>query len=169
MPRNDFLVCGNTEQADQKVRQTYQIDRKYRILLYAPTYRSNGKNQMPDFTGLRKVLEENGEKWYVLYRAHRYSEDDSAGLDPECSADVTDYPDMQELIMISDIGMTDYSSWAYDFVLTRRPLFFYASDLDEYNNERGLYYPLESTPFPVAENNEMQLNNVRQFDDAAYH
>ena len=95
MPRNDFLVCGNTEQADQKVRQTYQIDRKYRILLYAPTYRSNGKNQMPDFTGLRKVLEENGEKWYVLYRAHRYSEDDSAGLDPECSADVTDYPDMQ--------------------------------------------------------------------------
>ena len=97
MPRNDFLVCGNTEQADQKVRQTYQIDRKYRILLYAPTYRSNGKNQMPDFTGLRKVLEENGEKWYVLYRAHRYSEDDSAGLDPECSADVTDYPDMQEL------------------------------------------------------------------------
>ena len=71
--------------------------------------------------------------------------------------------------MISDIGMTDYSSWAYDFVLTRRPLFIYASDLDEYNNERGLYYPLESTPFPVAENNEMLLNNVRQFDDVAYH
>lgn len=43
------------------------------------------------------------EKWYVLYRAHRYSEDDSAGLDPECSADVTDYPDMQELLAAADI------------------------------------------------------------------
>ena len=137
MPRNDFLVCRNTEQADQKVRQTYQIDRKYRILLYAPTYRSNGKNQMPDFTGLEKYLKKNGEKWYVLYRAHRYSEDDSAGLDPECSADVTDYPDMQELLAAADMLITDYSSCIWDYSFLYRPCFLYTPDLREYLAKTG--------------------------------
>ena len=147
MPRNDFLVCGNTEQADQKVRQTYQIDRKYRILLYAPTYRSNGKNQMPDFTGVRKVLEENGEKWYVLYRAHRYSEDDSAGLDPECSADVTDYPDMQELLAAADMLITDYSSCIWDYSFLYRPCFLYTPDLREYLAKTGFYVDIMSGRF----------------------
>ena len=165
MPRNDFLVCGNTEQADQKVRQTYQIDRKYRILLYAPTYRSNGKNQMPDFTGLRKVLEENGEKWYVLYRAHRYSEDDSAGLDPECSADVTDYPDMQELLAAADMLITDYSSCIWDYSFLYRPCFLYTPDLREYLAKTGFYVDIHEWPFPICENMEDLEKQIRSFDE----
>ena len=165
MPRNDFLVCGNTEQADQKVRQTYQIDRKYRILLYAPTYRSNGKNQMPDFTGLRKVLEENGEKWYVLYRAHRYSEDDSAGLDPECSADVTDYPDMQELLAAADMLITDYSSCIWDYSFLYRPCFLYTPDLREYLAKTGFYVDIHEWPFPICENMEDLEKQIRSFNE----
>ena len=165
MPRNDFLVCGNTEQADQKVRQTYQIDRKYRILLYAPTYRSNGKNQMPDFTELRKVLEENGEKWYVLYRAHRYSEDDSAGLDPECSADVTDYPDMQELLAAADMLITDYSSCIWDYSFLYRPCFLYTPDLREYLAKTGFYVDIHEWPFPICENMEDLEKQIRSFDE----
>ena len=87
---------------------------------------------MPDFTGLRKVLEENGEKWYVLYRAHRYSEDDSAGLDPECSADVTDYPDMQELLAATDMLITDYSSCIWDYS------FFIPTMLSVYTGSAGI-------------------------------
>ena len=48
--------------------------------MHRPTGR-DGENHMPDFTGLRKILEKNDEKWYVLYRAHRYSEDDASALE----------------------------------------------------------------------------------------
>ena len=70
--------------------------------------------------------------------------------------------------MIADAGMTDYSSWAYDFVLTRRPMFIFATDLAQYNTERGLYYPLESTPFPVSQSSDELLEHVRAFNDDVY-
>ena len=82
--------------------------------------------------------------------------------------DVTDYTDIQELMLISDIAITDYSSWIYDFVLTRRPGFLYATDVERYNNITGLCYLLEETPFPVCYNNEMLLDHIRNFDQEDY-
>ena len=82
--------------------------------------------------------------------------------------DVTGYPDMQELMTIADIAITDYSSWIYDFVLQRRPGFIFATDIELYNNERGFCYPLETTPFAIATNNEQLMQNVLAFDQDAY-
>ena len=81
---------------------------------------------------------------------------------------VTNYPDIQELMMISDIAITDYSSWIYDFVLSKKPGFIYASDIELYNDERGFYYPLERTPFPIATNNEELIKNILNFDNNEY-
>ena len=64
--------------------------------------------------------------------------------------------------------ITDYSSCLFDFVLTRRPGFIFATDVDEYNQERGFYYPLESTPFPIATNNAELMQNVKHFNDESY-
>lgn len=75
---------------------------------------------------------------------------------------------MQELLAITDVAITDYSSWIYDFVLLRKPGFIFATDIEEYNNERGFYYPLESTPFPVATNNIQLVENIRRFDNVKY-
>ena len=82
--------------------------------------------------------------------------------------DVTDYADMQELISMADIAITDYSSWIYDFVLQRRPGFIFATDIDLYNNERGFCYPLEQTPFAIATNNAQLLQNIRDFNQPVY-
>lgn len=173
--RNDCLFQPEKCAALRKnIAERYGFDPEEKIFLYAPTFRDSGYQEYKnlDFKALTQALHERfGGKWRIFLRMHFHDRGKKVTINPgdDYLTNVTAYPDMQQLIMISDIGMTDYSSWAYDFVLTRRPLFIYASDLDEYNNERGLYYPLESTPFPVAENNEMLLNNVRQFDDVAYH
>ena len=82
--------------------------------------------------------------------------------------DTTLYSDMQELLAISDIVITNYSSCIYDFMLTYRPAFIYASDVQKYDNNRGFYYPLTSTPFPVAENNDIMIKNIEQFDYEKY-
>ena len=82
--------------------------------------------------------------------------------------DVTGHADMQELISMADIAITDYSSWIYDFVLQRRPGFIFATDIELYNNERGFCYPLEQTPFAIATNNEQLIENILAFDEKEY-
>lgn len=82
---------------------------------------------------------------------------------------VTQYLDMQELIAVTDVAITDYSSWIYDFVLLRRPGFIYATDIEQYNSvDRGFYYPLEETPFPIATDNHQLENNILAFDEDKY-
>ena len=82
--------------------------------------------------------------------------------------DATNYSDIQELMVSADAIVTDYSSCIYDFMLSRKPGFIYATDVEKYNNGRGLYYPLTSTPFPVASNNDEMVKNIEQFDYDTY-
>ena len=71
-------------------------------------------------------------------------------------------------MVVADAFITDYSSCIYDYVLTRRPGFIYATDISQYNNERGFYYPLEQTPFPISTNNKELLKNIENFDENLY-
>ena len=66
------------------------------------------------------------------------------------------------------MAMTDYSSCIFDFMLSRKPAFIFATDIENYNTERGFYYPLESTPFPVATDNIELIENIRNFDYEKY-
>ena len=75
---------------------------------------------------------------------------------------------MQELLCISDVGLSDYSSWLCDFALTKKPAFIYATDFDIYGHDRGFYYPLETTPFPIAKNNRELNESIRNFDREKY-
>lgn len=82
--------------------------------------------------------------------------------------EATDVLDMQELIALTDVAITDYSSWIYDFMLMRKPGFIYAVDLEKYNTERGFYYPIETTPFAISTNNDELVDSILSFDDEAY-
>ena len=82
--------------------------------------------------------------------------------------DGTYYSDIQELIASSDIMITDYSSCIFDFLLTKRPAFIFATDVEEFNNERGFYYPLEKTPFLIAKNNDELVYNILAFNNEVY-
>ncbi len=173
-PRNDYLFYPERmAETREKIMRLYGLTGEEKVLLYAPTFRINGHQDCYDidFAGLTEALEKRfGGAWVIFLRLHFHDRKRrlAKGFFPENVITVTDYPDMQDMLMTADAGITDYSSWAYDYVLTRRPLFIFATDLEEYNNERGLYFPLESTPFPVADCNEELLRNVRQFDDARY-
>ena len=81
---------------------------------------------------------------------------------------VSNYLDIQELLLISDAGISDYSSWVFDYMLTRKPIFVFASDYEKYKNERGFYYPLSSTPFPISQNDDEFEKNILAFDNEKY-
>ena len=69
---------------------------------------------------------------------------------------------------LADILITDYSSVFYDFASAKKPILFYAYDLDEYINEtRGLYVGMDTLPGPILQDNESLVNaieNIEQYD-----
>jgi len=170
--RNDCLFHEDEIlAARRKVSEAFALEPSDKILLYAPTFRESKRLDVYDIDFERLALSLGrafGGTWKILFRLHFHNRKSHMADLPDCVLPATSYPDMQELMMASDAGITDYSSWAYDYILLRRPLFIYAADRDEYDHERGLYFTLESTPFPIAENNEELNKNVLRFQDDLY-
>lgn len=164
MPRNDSLVKGETDRQAGKVRAVYGIPEDAGILLYAPTYRTGSGNLMPDMERLRKVLEKKGKKWYVLYRAHRYSKSAQELADVRVK-DVSMYADMQELLCAADMLITDYSSCIWDYSFLYRPCFLYTPDLKEYLEKTGFYVDIHEWPFPICENQESLEEAILRYDE----
>ena len=145
-----------------------------KLALYAPTFRDDHNFAVYDLQADRilDALEKRfGGEWRLLLRYHDNDKKTESGLNNVKSGrviDVTSLPDIQELLSFVDAGITDYSSWIYDFILGGKPGFIYARDIELYNNERGFYFTLEESPFPVAKNNDEMEENILKFDDARY-
>lgn len=171
--RNDILL-QTTQHPEilEKVRTYFELDENTKCVLYAPTFRDDGTISCYDinFEQLKYAMEEKfGGNWCVFVRMHHKNKKVKLSNEwNEWLKDASSYPDMQELLVAVDVGITDYSSWAYDYVITKKPLFIYATDIEKYNGTRGFYYSLETTPFPICRNNEELQENVANFDNEAY-
>ena len=173
-PRNDLLQhFDEAFVRDQKERLGIPGDKK--VILYAPTFRDARNLDCYDLDYNRVIAAAEarfGGKWKIINRYHFKVAKKLAGVkaiknNPNILSG-NSYDDIQELMAVCDIGITDYSSWICDFVLTGRPGFIYANDLQAYDKERGFYYPLDSTPFPIAENNDQLESNILDFDADKY-
>lgn len=174
--RNDILFADEETKQEiaQKVRNFFELPEGTKMALYAPTFRDGDAAEFynMDYSRVVDALEETfGGKWVLLNRFHfktKSAKKKAVIAEDERIYPATAYPDMQELMLGVDLGITDYSSWICDFVLTGKPGFIYASDLSEYDQERGFYYPLTDTPFMIAEDNDQMEENIRAFDMEVY-
>lgn len=181
-PRCDVLF-DQREERYRQMRSEYGLPEDIRILLYAPTFRGGSQNKdrtvnaeetTVDFTGTVRALEERfGGTWCVFLRLHPQlsakKEKLRTGQTSERLIDVSERPDMNEIIAASDAFLTDYSSAIFEANLIGIPGFIYADDLQEYIAERGdLFFDMYELPFPVALNNEELLGNIRGFDEERY-
>lgn len=179
-PRCDILVNGRDE-SRRKVRNAYKLSWDTKILIYAPTFRGGSQatdrtvetgDNFPDYQRLVKALEERfGGKWHIFLRLHpqlvaRNLDSDMTG---EKLTDVSRVDDMYELLAGCDSFMTDYSSAAFDAAVMRIPIFLYADDYEEYEQERGkLLWDLRELPFPLAVTNDELAEQIREFDEKLY-
>ena len=176
--RNDILFADEETlaQIKQKVFDFYGIPEGTKVALYAPTFRNSDDADAYDLEHTRfldALQQRFGGQWVLLNRYHMKTKKAKKQFGKVQTTDerlisATDYPDIQELMVASDVGITDYSSWICDFMLTGRPGFLYTPDLKEYDQERGFYYPLDETPFPIAETNDELEAKVLAFDQEAY-
>lgn len=178
-PKNDMLVKNNPEEG-QRARRDLGIPMGNKVMLYAPTWRLRfAEGQHIDMTVYdldikrqKKALTEKfGGEWTMLIRFHPSLRLYAEGYQEENPdvMDVTDYQDMQRLLMATDVMVSDYSSCIFDAALRRIPCFTFATDFEQYKNEeRGVYYEMEELPFPYAKNNGEMEQNVRTFDMEGY-
>ena len=107
-----------------------------------------------------EILQNKGGKWIVLIRAHVVSAGIKIDTENGKIIDVTKYPDMAELLPITDMLITDYSSCAGDFILTGKATILATFDLKEYGYYcRELQYDLKDAGFIVAEN-QFELERI---------
>lgn len=157
MPRNDKLVYPNDKESNT-IRQKLGIKDDCKILLYAPTFRDNNfKNKQDvnvDLIRLKDILEADGTKWKILVRAHSASS--GFNINNKEYIDVTYYPDMADLLLVSDILITDYSSCSGDFILKDNLVVLAMFDYDSYVNDcRTLAFVPSEVGYFVAYNQEM--------------
>ena len=151
------------------VRRRYGIPDGKRVILYAPTFRGDRVGRaradgMADLGQLRDALEPDH---ILLVRLHPFIRRglDLSGLGG-FAIDVSGHPEMNDLLGVADVLVTDYSSVIYEYALLGRPMIFFASDLDAYERERGFYFDYRSgVPGPVVETTPDLVEALRRRDD----
>lgn len=171
-PRNDMFY-HDTKERQQEIRKKLNIPEGYRIVLYAPTFRDNNTTSAYNLD-MHRVLaaleRKTGDKWMFFVTLHpNFFWFKKPVYDfGERIWNMSDYTDIHEMMLIVDVAITDYSSVALDFSNTRRPVFLYASDLDEYKRMRGLKEMYFKYPFPLSKTNDEQEAAILNFDNDNY-
>lgn len=148
LPRNDVLAAAG-ERETHEMRKKLGIRKDQMVILYAPTFRdyqldaqSRCTLEIPiDYAYWQETL---GENFVFLMRAH-YEVAKHTKL-PEDSRwrDYSNYPTLNDLMIASDVLISDYSSILFDYSILNRPMFCYTYDFDEYNEKRGLYFDVRN-------------------------
>ncbi|MEP7091037.1 MAG: CDP-glycerol glycerophosphotransferase family protein [Nocardioidaceae bacterium] len=177
-PRNDLLLGPGAPAVRAAVRAELGIEDDEVVVLYAPTWRDDEKYRddaidVPlhlHLGALVERLDTDGRRHRVLARTHNLM---SGRLHAEIAPgvlDVTDYRDVRELYLAADVLVTDYSSVMFDYVLTGKPIVFYAYDLDRFRDEiRGFYFDLlPQAPGPVVLTEDELIEALMKLDTAPY-
>ncbi len=174
--RNDILLNGDMvycENMNKKICEKFNIPLGRKLCMYAPTFRDD-KDLSPytiNFARLKVALSDKfGGEWVILVRFHlRVKELLSDNEFPQDVYNVSEYHDIQELLCIIDVGITDYSSWICEYMLTRKPGFLFATDTEQYEiKDREFLLPLTELPFPFSANEDELITNISLFDEKEY-
>lgn len=171
-PRNDLFFTTDLN-IKKKITDKYNIPENNRIILYAPTFRQNYNLECYniDYIKLEETLQSRfGGEWSIFVRLHPHLTQFSQQLlFGKPTVDVTDYDDIQELLFVSDVLISDYSSLIFDYSLTQKPCFLYVPDLNQYmEKERALYFDIKTLPFIKALSNNELMYEILNFDENKY-
>lgn len=154
--------------AYDKIHRLMPASRDKKVILYAPTYRGRVvKAYSPEEMDLQKMHQELGEDYVIVFKHHPFVKNrpQVPGNLKEFAADMTEDMTIEELLMVSDICISDYSSLIFEFSLFERPMIFFAYDLEDYFDWRGFYYPFdEMTPGPTCRTTEEMIDYIQNLD-----
>lgn len=166
-PRNDALF-HYTEEDVVSIRKKLGIPAGQKVILYTPTWRDTdyrpdgGYNYRASFdlTRLKALLPKD---CVLLFRAHHQIGLANVITSTSDIIDVTDVDDINELYIISDLMVTDYSSTMFDFSVLKRPMVFHMYDREEYEHDiRGFYFDINELPGPITRTEEELADAIQK-------
>lgn len=150
-PRNDVLI-DQPAAVVKKAQMALGIASTKRVILFAPTFRDWDPNSfqkvLDEVQLLSKQIDEHS---VIVLRLHYLLSDKISQFElPTNIVNASSYQDIQELYLLADLLITDYSSVMFDYALLKRPIVLYCYDLEEYTTRRGMYFDFaEKAPGPV--------------------
>lgn len=172
-PANDILYTENNKESIDKIKDKLNIPKNKKIILYAPTWRDDnfykkGHYRMNIELDLDKMQKELGNEYIILLRMH-YLITNNINIE-KYKGFVYDYSqgyDIQELYLVSDILITDYSSVMFDYSNLNRPIIFFTYDIEQYRDAlRGFYFDFEEeAPGPLVVDTEGVIECLKSIDD----
>ena len=165
-PRNDPLYSPERDEKSREIKKKLGIPLDKKVVLYAPTWRDDDyygpgryKFELPlDLEMMKKLRNE----YYFVLRTHYFIADhlNIPEEDADFVQDQSRYNDIDDLYLISDVLITDYSSVFFDFANLRRPILFFVYDFEKYAGVlRGFYFDMTTgCPGPLLKTNEEVLD-----------
>ena len=179
LPRMDYYFKNHdVNKLKQDFLIKYGISDDKKIVLYAPTFRDEEKyNNVFNYFDLEKFNENLGDDYILALRLHpKIKNFSNENISSKSNyIDVSDFESEQELMLISDMLITDYSSIMIEYAILNKPIIFFTYDFDSYiSDERGFYYDFKTTvPGPivyscdklidVVKNNEFDTSKLLSF------
>lgn len=172
LPRMDYYFENHDlVQLKEDFCKKYNVSGDKKIILYAPTFRDEEKyNNVFNYLDLEEFNRQLGDEYVLALRLHpkikNFYKDEISSEGRY--VDVSDFESEQELMLISDILITDYSSIMIEYSALNKPTVFFTYDLDEYlADERGFYYDFKTTvPGPIVNTSDELIGVIKngEFD-----
>ena len=167
-PRNDSLVNGNNRVHIYELKTKLGIPDEKKVILYAPTYRDyqkvSGNNcyfkPAINLNNFRTLL---GKDYFLIVRAHHAVSKIMDVVENDFVKDFSSYPFLNDILLISDILISDYSGILFDYSVLERPIICYTYDFDTYYRERGMYMDIRKE-LPYANDEDSLLNCILNID-----
>ena len=168
LPRNDDLYTVNEERIE-KIKKTLRIPLDKKVILYAPTWRESTDggescNIRPPIN-IEKWRKELEDQFVLIFRTHHYTKSMLGINYNNFVRDGSDYPDVNDLMIIADYLISDYSCIMMDYSILGRPIIEFGYDYDEYSKERGFYFDLDKEiPSGILRSEEEVLSYITTAD-----
>ena len=174
LPRNDILVNYSfLKKAELKKKLALDTDKK--IILYCPTFREYEKSKNLDIImkpplNLKMWKYMIGDKYILLFRAHYEVSKVMDIHEDDFVRDMTSYPSLNDLMIVADVLISDYSSVFFDFSITGKAMLHFTYDYDLYSQKRGLYFDIRDyLPGSASEDELIEiLKNLSCFENNEY-
>lgn len=170
---DEFFDKNYIENCYNKLHKIIPNSKEKKVILYAPTYRGIDPNRRaPTELDVKKFADALSDE-YILIIKHHPTVKELPKI-PEEYFDKFAYDmtrgrgmNINELMTVSDICISDYSSLVYEFSLFERPIIFFTFDLEKYDKERGMYYSYEELAEggPMLKTNDEIIDYIINIDE----
>ena len=182
VPRTDvFFDEEYIEKTKAQLYADFPILKEKKVIMFAPTYRGRRQSDAAyDFEMIdpRKLYDALSDEYVFIFKWHPATYNNLRREDKELYStseygdffmDLSKERDINDLLLVTDVLITDYSSVIFDYLLVDKPLVYYAYDLDDYSGGRGLYYDFDDYCYGRVAMNISELIDAIKAEDMCGH